>query len=560
MKVDPKNPDIVYTASVVAWKSTDGGKTFTGWRGAPGGDDYHRIWINPNDPNIILLAGDQGAIVTVNGGADVELLVQPADGAVLPREHGQRVSVPRLRRPAGERLGVRRRAAATTARSRSATGIRSAPRSTATSRPIPLDPGHRLRRQADALRPPHRPGAGRHAAARRRTSASCARRRCCSRPLDPRHALLRGERRSGRRRTAGRTGRRSARTCRARRGRCRRTSASTATPARGASRRAAASSTRSRRRTIDPNIIWAGTDDGLIHVTRDGGKTWTNVTPAAADAVGKVSLLDASHFDADTAYAAINTLRLDDLRPHIYRTHDGGRTWTRDHAAACRPAASSTPSARTRCGAACSSPAPSAPCTSRSTTASSWQSLRLNMPATSIRDLVVKDDDLVVGTHGRGFWILDDITPLRQITADIAKAQAFLFRPAQTAWRVRWNKNTDTPLPPDEPAAPNPPDGVTSSAICSDPARPARSRSRFIEGRRARCSGTTRATTRPSRRCPGATFRTTGFARRRRSRPTPGLHRFVWDLRYAPPPVDEFDVSDCRRAAQHAEGAAGRAG
>ena len=82
-----------------------------------------------------------------------------------------------------------------------------------------------------------------------------------------------------------------------------------------------------------------------------------------------------------------------------------------------------------------------------------WQSLRLNMPATSIRDLVIKDDDLVVGTHGRGFWILDDITPLRQITADVARAPAYLFRPA-TAWRFRWNKNTDTPLPPDEPAAP----------------------------------------------------------------------------------------------------------
>ena len=89
-----------------------------------------------------------------------------------------------------------------------------------------------------------------------------------------------------------------------------------------------------------------------------------------------------------------------------------------------------------------------------------WQSLRLNMPATSIRDLVVKDADLIVGTHGRGFWILDDITPLRQITPDITRAQAFLFWPAQ-AYRARWNMNTDTPLPPDEPTAPNPPDGVT---------------------------------------------------------------------------------------------------
>ena len=135
VKVDPKNPDIVYTGSIVTWKSTDGGKTFTGFRGAPGGDDYHRIWINPDNPDIMLLAADQGAIITVNGGETLELLVQPADRAVLSRHHRQRVPVPRLRRPAGERIGLRRRAAATTGRSRSASGIRSASRSTATSRP-----------------------------------------------------------------------------------------------------------------------------------------------------------------------------------------------------------------------------------------------------------------------------------------------------------------------------------------------------------------------------------------------------------------------------------------
>jgi hypothetical protein len=92
----------------------------------------------------------------------------------------------------------------------------------------------------------------------------------------------------------------------------------------------------------------------------------------------------------------------------------------------------------------------------------SWQSLRLNMPATSIRDLAIKDADLLAGTHGRGFWILDDISPLRQITPDIVRSPAFLYAPS-TAWRFRWNKNTDTPLPPDEPHAPNPPDGVVIS-------------------------------------------------------------------------------------------------
>src|SRR6476646_8636536 len=177
----------------------------------------------------------------------------------------------------------------------------------------------------------------------------------------------------------------------------------------------------------------------------------------------KVSIVDASHFDANTAYAAINTLRLDDLRPHIYRTRDGGKSW--QHITAGIPDGGIINAVR-------EDPQRRGLLSAGSELAvhvsfddgDHWQSLRLNMPATSVRDLVIKDDDLVAATHGRGFWILDDITPLRQITADIAKADAFLFRPS-TAWRFRWNKNTDTPMPPDEPAAPNPPDGVVISYL-----------------------------------------------------------------------------------------------
>src|SRR4029077_4162502 len=150
----------------------------------------------------------------------------------------------------------------------------------------------------------------------------------------------------------------------------------------------------------------------------------------------KVSILDASHFDKNTAYAAINTLRLDDLHPHIYRTRDGGANWTEITNGI--PANENTDVVREdpeRKGLLFAG-------SERAVHVSfddgeHWQSLRLNMPATSIRDLVVKDDDLVVGTHGRGFWILDNITPLRQLTADIARADVFLFRPG-TAWRFRW--------------------------------------------------------------------------------------------------------------------------
>ena len=196
----------------------------------------------------------------------------------------------------------------------------------------------------------------------------------------------------------------------------------------------------------------------MIATTADGGVTWKNVTPPAITDFMKIFTIDAGRFDSQTAYVAVNTLRLDDMNPHIYRTHDGGKTW--------KEIVNGIP------GGAPVSVVREDPKRKGLLFAGSetqvyfsiddgdhWQSLRLNMAASSVRDLVIKDDDLVVGTHGRGIWILDDITPLRQITTATANEAAVLFKP-QTAMRVRWNMNTDTPLPPDEPVAPNPPEGA----------------------------------------------------------------------------------------------------
>src|SRR6185437_4168476 len=177
----------------------------------------------------------------------------------------------------------------------------------------------------------------------------------------------------------------------------------------------------------DANVIWVGTDDGLIQVTRDGGKTWSNVTPSSITPWSKIAQLDASHFDDQTVYAAVNRFRLDDLHPHIYRTHDGGKTWKEIDTGLPDDAPVNT--------------------------------LREDLPATSIRDLVVKDSDLVVATHGRSFWILDDVTPLRQLSAQTSRESAHLFAPA-AAFRVHRDTYTDTPLPPEEPVGQNPPDGA----------------------------------------------------------------------------------------------------
>ena len=168
------------------------------------------------------------------------------------------------------------------------------------------------------------------------------------------------------------------------------------------------------------------------------------------DAVEQVAQLDASHFDQNTVYAAVNRFRLDDLHPYIYRTHDGGQTWQKitnglpDDAPVNvvreDPVRQGLLFAGTENAVYVSF-----------NDGDSWQSLQLNLPASSMRDLVIHGDDLVVGTHGRSFWILDDITPLRQISEQVAATSAFLFKPG-LAYRVRRNVNTDTPLPPEEPA------------------------------------------------------------------------------------------------------------
>jgi hypothetical protein len=208
------------------------------------------------------------------------------------------------------------------------------------------------------------------------------------------------------------------------------------------------------------NVLWAGTGDGLIQVTTDGGKKWSNVTPPAIKAWTRIFNMDAGHFDTKTAYAAANTLRLDDMNPHLWRTHDGGKTWTEiDKGIDGGAPTNSIREDPRKKGLLYAS-------TDTQVWVSfddgdNWHSLRLNMPAISVRDIEVKDDasclcsDLVAGTHGRGFWILDDVTPLRQAAEAEAAKSAFLFKPA-TGIRIRFGTNDPTPWPPEVLAGENP--------------------------------------------------------------------------------------------------------
>jgi hypothetical protein len=288
------------------------------------------------------------------------------------------------------------------------------------------------------------------------------------------------------------------------------------------------------------NTIWAGTDDGLIHITRDGGKNWKNVTPPALTPWSKVSLMTASHFDDQSAYAAVNRFRLDDLRPHIYRTHDSGATWTEITrgipANEVVNVVREDPVTRGLLFAG----------SERAVYVSfndgdDWQSLRLNMPATSVRDLVLHDDDIVAGTHGRSFWILDDMSPLRALVPAgrtvARRGDAQLFTP-RTTYRFRRNKNTDTPLPPEEPAGKNPPDGAIIYYHLGNSARgPVTLEIVDAAGKIVRRYSSADV---PDSIPRDIAIPSYWVRQPRQLSAAAGSHRFIWDLHYPPPAGANF--------------------
>jgi photosystem II stability/assembly factor-like uncharacterized protein len=529
VKVDPKNPDVVYVANTSAYRSTDGGTTFTAFKGAPGGDDYHTFWINPDNPQIILIASDQGAIVTGNGGktwsswynqptAQFYHVVtdnqfpywvyggQQESGSAGVASRGPLGQITyREWRPVGvEEYGY--------------------------VAPDPLNPnliyGGKVTRfdRTTGQTQDVAPEAIRSGKYRFLRTAPLL-----FSPVDP-HVLYLG----GNVLFKTTNGGQSWEIISPDLSRTQpdvpesigvyRTPEMARMPRRGVIYTVAPS-------YRDKNTIWAGTDDGLIHVTRDGGTHWDEVTPRGISSWSKISVIDAGQFDGDTAYAAVNRIRLDDQKPHIYRTHDGGKSWQEIVRGLPEGPVNTVREDPMRKGLLFAG-------TEQAVFMSfndgdDWHPLRLNMPATSIRDLVIHEDDIVVGTHGRSFWILDDITPLRHIGLGIApNATVVLFRP-QTAYRVRWNTNTDTPLPPEEPAGQNPPDGaIINYYLNADSGRVVLEilddKARLV--RRYASTDQPEAVHEKELDIPTYWIRPPRILSAQK-----GAHRFVWDLHYAPP-------------------------
>jgi photosystem II stability/assembly factor-like uncharacterized protein len=525
IKVDPKNPDVVYTANVVTWKSTDGGKTWKDFRGAPGGDDYHRIWINPDHPEIILIASDQGAIITVNGGetfsswynqptaqfyhvstdnsfpynvyggqqesGSVGIASRGNDGEITFREWHP-VGAEEYGYVAADPLNPDIIYGGKLTRYDKRTG-----QSQNISPQVSRRGNYRFLRTAPVLFSP----------VDHKTLYYAG--NVLFKTLNGGHSwqeispdLSRSEwdvpQSVGIYSSADLQ----------------------KMPRRGVIYTVAPSNT-------DINTIWCGTDDGLIHITKDGGKTWKNVTPHEITSWSKISLIDAGHFNVNTAFAAVNRIRVDDMHPHIYRTLDGGTTWKEIVNGLPDDPINVVREDPVRKGLLFAG-------SERAVYVSfdngdNWQSLRLNMPATSIRDLVIKDNDLVVGTHGRSFWILDDITALRQINETNASSIK-LFKPALT-YRVRWNNNTDTPLPQEEPAGQNPPDGAIFDYYLPD----TYSSEVALEILDAKGVLVRKfSTSDTSYTIPPVNIPTYWIRPQQKLSNEKGGHRFVWDLHYTP--------------------------
>jgi photosystem II stability/assembly factor-like uncharacterized protein len=456
--VDPQNPDLVYTLNTSSYVSRDGGRTFTGFKGAPGGDDPQQMWIDPTNGQRMLFGYDQGGIVSLDGGGtwsswynqSTEQIyhlsvdnsfpywvygTQQDAGAIRTRSRGNLGAITPLDWnpvPGWEWGTIVPDPLDNNTVYASGSGIVkiSYPSEQWINVSPQADPSHRLRTTSDQ---PIRFA-----------------------PWN-KHMLVAGFQSMWTTIDAGAHWTQISPDLAAR-------TDAPPTPGAGPGIQPSGAIQSMSLSSVMPGLMWVGTNTGLIKMTRDGGKKWDDVSvpnlPYAARA--EVFAVEASSFDPATAYAAIDLHRTGDYAPYIFRTRDYGKTWTKivTGLPTNQPGGSFARFVRndTKKKGLLFAGTESGVYVSFDD-GDRWQSLQNNMPTTSFRDAVIKDNDLVVTTYGRGFWVLDDMSALRQVTPAVASENAHLFKPGDV-YRVRRNVGADTPFPPEVPHALNPPPGV----------------------------------------------------------------------------------------------------
>jgi photosystem II stability/assembly factor-like uncharacterized protein len=520
---DPSNPDLVYVTQTALYRSTDGGRTFDAFAGAPSGDDFQLLWIDARNSRRLLAGVDQGAIVSVDAGKSWSSWYNQPTGqfyhvvtddrfpyrVFAAQQDSGSVAVP-SRSDFGE-IGYRDWY--------SPGGFEFGYLA-----PDPLDPdivfaGGWYR---TVVRFDRRTGQIVHVFVPGTRYRSVNNAPMFFSPQDPR-TLYYGTQFMMKTSDAGMTWEEVSPDLTDVPGRAQ-------TPPRPPTPSVPSITTFSLS-TVKAGVIWAATNNGVVQMTTDGGATWKNVSPPDVPANGAFEIIEAGRHDVGTAYATL--IAPQDVRPYIYRTEDSGATWQRiveglpDTAFARVVREDPVRRSLLFCGTE------SAVFVSFDA-GNHWQSFQLNLPASSMRDLWIHGDDLVLGTYGRSLWILDDITPLRQFTTGAPGVT--LFEPAP-ATRARWDVNGDTPLPVEVPAAPNPPEGAILDY--SLPAIPDGVITLKVTDARGAVVRTFTSTAPPPStllpNVPEYWFAPPAVLTKNR-----GLNRFAWNLRYPNPKILPF--------------------